>query len=219
MPVADHLEKLNTQYLVSALRASHPSHACVSAPSGPRKMKETLQSKYQDKAAPYLANGVSVDADYCSNLKQIHSVAASISRLGTNDLLGCRPPPVSPSEGRLTRLQRTTLSQLRSGHCRFMQDYKVRVGQATSDVCLECRALPHTVQHLFSCNAAPTQITIRVLWINPVAVCDFLCSLSAFSALLPPGPAPPLRPFSSSSSPPSSSSTAALSRLPSDCPM
>ena len=196
MPVADHLEKLNTQYLVSALRASHPSHACVSAPSGPRKMKETLQSKYHDKAAPYLANGVSVDADYRTNLKQIHTdfVAASISRLGNNDLLGCRPPPVSPSEGRLTRLQRTTLAQLRSGHCRFMHDYKLRVGRATTDTCPECRASPHNVQHLFSCNAAPTQLTIRDLWINPVAVCDFLCSLSAFSALLPPGPAPPPSP-------------------------
>ena len=167
-------------------------------------MKETLQSKCQTKVAPYLVNGASVDADYRSNLKQIHTdfVAASISRLGNNDLLGSRLPPVSPSEGRLTRFQRSTLSQLRSGHCRLLQDYKSRVGQATSDICPECRTLPHTVQHLFDCAAAPTHLSIRDLWINPVAVCDFLCTLSAFSALSPPGPAPPPSPPSPPPSPP-----------------
>ena len=58
MSVEDHLNMLNTQFLVNSLRASHPSHAVVTAPSGPRKMKETLHSKFGDKAAPYLVNGI-----------------------------------------------------------------------------------------------------------------------------------------------------------------
>ena len=106
-----------------------------------------------------------------------------------------RPPPVSPSERRLLRSQRTTLSQLRSGHCRLMLDYRVRVGQATSDVCPACNSQPHTVPHLFDCAAAPTALTIRDLWLNPVAVCDFLSSLPTFSSLqspvTPPPPSPP----------------------------
>ena len=64
MPVEDHLEMLSTQFLVNSLRVSHPSHAVVTAPPGPRKMKETLASKFSNKAAPYLVNGITDPSEY-----------------------------------------------------------------------------------------------------------------------------------------------------------
>ena len=151
-------------------------------------MKETLHSKFSTEAAPYLVNGITDPSEYKPTLKKIHTdfVAASIQRLGNNPLLGTAPPPISPSEKRLSRLQRTTLSQLRSGYCRFLHVYRLRVGQSTSDLCPECRTHQHTVEHLFDCAASPTQLSTRDLWTNPVAVCDHLRTLTAFSALFPP---------------------------------
>jgi hypothetical protein len=40
--VKHHLKLLSSQYLVSAMHPSHPSHAVVTLPQGPRQMKETL---------------------------------------------------------------------------------------------------------------------------------------------------------------------------------
>ena len=48
LPLADKLQLLNTQFLTSALRPDHPFHELVTADSGPRCMKHTLQSKYLD---------------------------------------------------------------------------------------------------------------------------------------------------------------------------
>ena len=92
------------------------------------------------------------------------------------------PPPISSSERLLSRSQRAALSQLRSGH----------FGRATSSLCPECRFLRHTVTHLFSCPAVPTDITVVDLWVQPVEAMDFLLSLPSFSSLL--SPDPPLPP-------------------------
>ena len=200
MPVAPHIEMLNQQFLVNTLKSSHPLHSVVTAPYGPRKMKETLHSKYASSVDQHLSNGLTDPAQHSSILKSIHTsaVAASINRLGVNPLLGTRPLPISPSERRLSRPQRTTLSQLRSGHCQLMQDYRVRVGQSTTDVCPVCNSQPHTVSHLFDCAAALTSLTVKDLWLNPVAVCDFLSSLPPFASLqslvTPPPPSPPPSP-------------------------
>ena len=137
MPVEDHHDMLSTQFLINSLRVSHPLHAAVTAPPGPRKMKETLHSKFGNKAAPYLDKGVTDPLEYKSNLKKIHIdyVASSIQCSGNNQLLGSVQPSISPSEKRLSRFQQTTLSQLRSGHYRFLQGYRLHVCQSTSDTC------------------------------------------------------------------------------------
>ena len=168
MPVALNIKML---FLVNTLKPSHPSHAVVTAPHGPRRMRATLHLKYASSIDQHMSN----DSTF---LKNIHTsaVAASINRLGVNPLLGTRPPSVFPPRQRLSRPQRTTLSPLRSGHYQLLQDYRVRVGQATSDVCPACNSQPHTVSHLFDCTAAPTSRSVRDLWLNPVSVCNFLSS-------------------------------------------
>ena len=69
-----------------------------------------------------------------------HAVDSAIQLQGNNRVLKKRPPPISDEEQRLNRRQRCTLSQLRSGHCHLLQDYKHRVFVEPSDICKECGA-------------------------------------------------------------------------------
>ena len=192
--VSDHLSMLCTQSLASFSRDSHPSNAVVTLPSGPRSMKATLQSKHRPLLEPHLVDGEVNQGNYNSILKSIHTAAVSetISNLAPNPLLGTAPPPISPSEKRLSRIQRTTLSQLRSGHCKLLGDYQVLTGRSVSALCPECLFRRQTVPHLFNCDARPTQLTLRDLWENPVTAVNFLVTLPSFAALIPPDPpAPP----------------------------
>ena len=189
--VGDHISMLCTQFLANCYRDDHPSNAVVTLPSGPRSMKNTLQSKHLPLLEPHLVNG-GIE-NYNHTLKAIHtqSVSNTITSLDPNPILGVTPPPISPSERRLSRIQRTTLAQLRSGHCRFLGDYRVLTGRSTSAVCPECLFRRQTVPHIFQCDACPTQLSLRDLWVNPVTVVEFLVSLSSFSTLIPPDPPPP----------------------------
>ena len=154
VPVADHVEMLNRQFLVNMLRPSHPSHAVVMTPRGLHAMKETLVSRHGDSVAPYLSNGIVDPAAYGETLKKIHTdaIAASIVKLSVeNPVLGAVPPEPDTSEKRLSRVQRTTLSQLRSGNCKFLNDYKLLLGHTESALCPECLFRRRTVRHIFEC--------------------------------------------------------------------
>ena len=196
--VGDHLEMLCTQFLASCSRETHPSNSVVSLPSGPRSMKATLQSKYASNLHQHAPDGV-VDNNYKDVLKSIHtsSVQKTIAHLKPNTLLDAAPPNISPSEKRLTRIQRTTLAQLRSRHCQLLEDYKLLTGRSTSAICPECLLRRHTARHLFQCDARPTDLSLRDLWVNPVSVVNFLVTLPSFAALIPqnpPLPPPPPEP-------------------------
>ena len=193
MPVKEHLEMLSAQQLVSFLRPSHPSHAVVTAPPGPRRQKETLRSKHIAAVSPHLSNGTTDPSTYRATLKTVHtnSVASTISNLANNSLLDQKPPEISPSEIRLTRHQRTTLAQLRSGHCKLLREYAMRIGLSKSAICPECLFRRHNVRHIFNCEAAPTNLSIKDLWINPCSVVEFLHSLPSFSPIFPPDPPQP----------------------------
>ena len=197
MPVADHLDMLSAQYLASTLRPSHPSNAIVTAPSGPRSMKQTLYTKHIDRVSPFLTNGATDPATYKSLVNKLHTICVkeSIDNLGTYRLLDEFPPPkISSTEASLSRQERSTLAQLRTGHCKRLKDYmhnKMTPPRATDAICPECLVRRHTPAHLFSCDACPTDLSIRDLWINPVRVSSFLKTLPSFSFLNPPDPPPP----------------------------
>ena len=88
----------------------------------------------------------------------------AIKLQGNNRVLKKRPPPIPDEEQRLNRRQRCTLSQLRSGHCHLLQDYKHRVFGEPSDICTDCGASPQDVRHLFACTTHPT--TPACTWWN-----------------------------------------------------
>ena len=190
--VKDHLELLSSQYLLSCSRTSHPSHQVVRQPPGARRMKQTLLSKHSHKVNRFLTDGVLDPVDYKKLRDALHTeaVASTISKLGNNPVLEAPPPPIAPSEATLTRRQRSTLSQLRSGQCHLLNDYLVLTGRSDSAICPECLIRRHTVNHLFNCDAASTTLTTLDLWKNPVLVTTFLKTLPSFSCLEPTVPPP-----------------------------
>ena len=110
------------------------------------------------------------------NLQNMHThvVDSTIQLLGNNSVLKERPPPISDEEQGLNRMKQCTLSQLRSGHCHLLQDYKHRVFGEPSDICTNCGASPQDVRHLFAYNAHPTDLSPEDIWRNPVgSICAF----------------------------------------------
>ena len=75
LPVRDSLNLLGRQFLLSTSRPSHPSHAVTSAPSGPRDMKKTLQSRYGDEISHFLTDGTCSEEEYRPGLRALHSSA------------------------------------------------------------------------------------------------------------------------------------------------
>ena len=159
-------------------------------------MKHTLSSRHGDSIARFVTDGAIDPSQYRNILDTLHTEAVqqTIERLEPNPLLNERPPPISPSETTLTRRQRTTLAQLRSGQCHLLNDYQVLTGRAQSALCPECLFRRHSVPHLFECDANQSNLVTRDLWVNPVAVINFLMTLPSFSSLVPTVPPPPPMP-------------------------
>ena len=188
MPYKNHAHMLGAQALAKAMRPSDPSHVVVNSERGPRKMKETLKSKYIDDVAPFLENGVLPEHRYKEALKTIHTTAVekTINELGPNPILGSIPPLVDKSEISLPREQRRVLAQLRTGHCSLLASYQSRIGRSSSSLCPECLFRRQTTVHLFDCPATPTNLSVADLWTHPVEVMDFLFSLSLILFLFQP---------------------------------
>ena len=68
----------------------------------------------------------------------------------------------------ITRKERATLAQLRSGYCRLLGSYKSRIKTyASLNVCADYGNTPHDVKHLFACPAHPTTLIPSDLWSRP----------------------------------------------------
>ena len=65
-----------------------------------------------------------------------------------------------PSESTLSRAERLTFAQLRSGQCHLL-DYQLKIVKSPTAICPECRYRWHTVEHHFTCDARPTNLTMR----------------------------------------------------------
>ena len=195
LPVKDSLELQCKQFLLSASRPLHPSFDVVTSPSGPRRIKNTLQSRFTDSIS-HLLNGNALPPDeYRSALKNTHTQAVeqAIAAFPPNRVLGTEPPPIHPEEQTLSRPHRSTLAQLRSGFCSALRSYQYRIGSYPSPNCPDCNAPDHSVSHVFSCPAFPTLLSPSDLWENPAAVIHFLSTTPSFS-YLPPAARPPPEP-------------------------
>ena len=108
--------------------------------------------------------------DRKATLQALHTAAVvkAVQCHERNVVLDGRPPPISNSEKELTRKERSTLAQLRSGYCRLLGSYKSRIKKdANLDVCTDCGTTPHDVKHLFICPAHPTTLILSDLWSRP----------------------------------------------------
>ena len=147
------------------------SHGITLQEPRPRPMKETLHSRHQSTVLSRLGP---IRMESHQNM-HTHAVDSAIQLQGNTRVLKKRPPPISDEEQRLNRRQRCTLSQLRSGHCHLLQDYKHRVLGEPRDICTYCGASPQDVRHLLACTKHPTDLSPEDLWRNPVG------SIRAFS--------------------------------------
>jgi len=129
LTVGEHLDMLCAQFLATCLQQLHSSFPTVTADSGPREMKQTLQRRYHAQVESFTGeDGAIVDAAVAR--EAIHHTAAeeSIRARGINSVLGTPAPTISEEEEGLSRKTRRTLSQLRSGFCPTLEDYCQRVG-------------------------------------------------------------------------------------------
>ena len=128
-------------------------------------MKETLFTRHRSTVEPMM-----IAKDRKATLQAIHTMAVkqAVTSLRRNVVLDDRPPLINISEKELIRRERTTLPQLRSGHCRILGSYNSRIRKdASLDVCADCGKTPHDVKHIFNCPAHPTTMTPPDLWNRP----------------------------------------------------
>ena len=194
--VKGHLNMLCTQFLATCLQPEHPSFASVTCDSGPRRMKETLQSAYTGRLYRYLSDG-RIITDIDSVRADIHTRAVENEILNSepNKVLNAPAPPICDEETTLPRSYRVRLSQMRSGYCSALGDYRERIGQSPTSLCPSCNLHTHTVNHVFNCAAHPTSLSPIDLWQRPKLAADFLAGLPFFRPAeeqRPPPEPPPL---------------------------
>ena len=163
LKVTEHSDLLSAQYLVKCLDHENVCHNITTLDQPPCMMKHTLYSKHHTTIAPLLADTTK------ESLKAVHTAAVSKSRRKqtVNRVLRDRPPDISGTEISLRRPQRTTLSQLRSGHCHLLNSYKHRIGREDDPQCKDCGFNNQDVNHLFDCPAHPTVMSPTKLWSLP----------------------------------------------------
>ena len=174
LKVKEHSELLSAQYLARCLEPENVNFSITTKEPPKRMMKETLFTRHRSAVEPLM--------DRKTTLQAIHTTAdnQAVTSLGRNVVLDDHPPAINISEKELTRKERTTLAQLRSGHCRLLGSYKSRISKDVSlDVCADCGKTPHNVKHLFNCPAHPTTMTPSDLWNRPVDAIRELSYLEA----------------------------------------
>ena len=177
LKVKEHSELLSAQYLARCLEPDNVKFCITTREPPKRMMKETLFTRHRSAVEPLM-----IAKDRKTTLQAIHITAVNqaVTSLGRNVVLDDRPPVINISEKELTRKERTTLAQLRSGHCRLLGSYKSRISKDVSlDVCADCGKTPHDVKHLFNCPAHPTTMTPSDLWNRPVDAIRELSYLEA----------------------------------------
>ena len=117
LKVRIHSELLSAQYLARCLEPGNVCHPITTRAIPERQMKETLYTRHRNTVEPMMVNN-----DRKATLQALHTAAVvkAVQCHERNVVLDGRPPPISNSEKELTRKERSTLAQLRSGYCRLL---------------------------------------------------------------------------------------------------
>ena len=117
LQVEDHLNLISAQYPIHRLDTENVCHHITKMDQSPREMKGTIFTRHNQTVLPLLANNKK------DTLQTIHT--SFVNRRGTH----------------LSRRHQTTLSQLRSGHCKLLYSYKKRLKLNDSSSCPDCAML------------------------------------------------------------------------------
>ena len=194
LKVEEHLKMLCSQYLGTYFQPNHASFPVVTANSGPRRKKKTLQLSFADQVSDLLVDGCVEDIKEARKVIHTRAVEEAIASRGPNGVLGSAALDVDTGKVGLPRGARTTLAQLRSGYCSALHSFKHRIGLSAAPTCPCCRQADHTTQHLFSCPEHPTDLSPLDLWQRPDEAATFLRTWPCFEQVwqdrLPPKPPP-----------------------------
>ena len=164
LKVREHSELLSAQY--RCLEPGNVCHSITTRETPKRRKKETLFTRHRNTVEPMLlANNRK------ATLQAIHSDAVNkaVKHQKNNIVSGGIPHLINDSKKDLTRKERATPAQLRSGYCKLLGFYKSRIKKGASlDVCADCGKTPHDGNHLFACPAHPTTLIPSDLWSKPV---------------------------------------------------
>ena len=166
LKVREHSELLFAQYLARCLEPSNVSNSITTRDTPKRRRKETLFTRHRSTVEPMISAN-----DRKATLRAIHTITVNqaVNRQEVNVVLDDRPPLINNSEKDIPRKKRTTLAQLRSGHCRLLGSYKSRINKdANFNVFADCGRTPPDVKHLFNYPAHPTTVIPSDLWSRPV---------------------------------------------------
>ena len=194
LKVDEHLRLICSQYLATCLQPNHVSLPIVTADSGPRRMKLSLQTGFSDQVNDLLVDGYVTDIKTTRKILHTRAVQAAIRSRRINGVLEEAAPEVDQAEINLPRVARTTLAQLRSGYCSALETFKNRINLSPSAICPCCRQEDHTTRHLFDCPEHPTTLTPLDLWQRPGEAVEFLSSWPCLDRLhleRPPPEPPP----------------------------
>ena len=176
LPVREHNIMLTEQFLLSMHRQEHPNNHLLTAPTQPRKMRPTIID-HLPGLEECLRDEDPAIWNYKQRLKQLHDGAHKKCNEGypPNKILGTTPPPLNNrAERSLGRSTRRTLAQLRSGYSPLLASYRARIEDGVSPLCVDCGQEDQTTDHLFKCQARPTDLAITDLWAKPDEVAAFL---------------------------------------------
>ena len=129
LKVKEPSELLSAQYLARCLEPGNVCHPITTRAIPERQMKETLYTRHLNTVEPMMVNN-----DRKAALQALHTAAVvkAVQCHERNVVLDGRLPPINNSENELTRKERSTLAQLRSGHCRLLGSYKSRIKKDAS---------------------------------------------------------------------------------------
>ena len=141
LKVREHSELLSAQNLSRCLEPGNICHPITTRVTPERQMKEKLYTTHRNNIEPMM-----VKNDRKATLQALHTdtVDKAVKSHERNAVLDGWPPPISSSERDLTRNERSTLAQLRSGYCRLLGSYKSIIKKDESlNICADCGTTPH----------------------------------------------------------------------------
>ena len=165
LKVREHSKLLSAQYFARCLEPGNVCHSITTRETPKRRMKESLFTRHRNTVEPMMLVN-----NRKATLQEIHTDAVN-KAVKNQKKYTVRWSSTHNQQLRkdITRKERATFAQLRSGYCKLLGSYKSRIKKDASPyVYADCGKMPHDVKHLFAFPAHPTTLIPSDLWSKPV---------------------------------------------------
>ena len=129
LKVKEHSEILSAQYLVRCLEPGNVCHSITTRETPKRRMKETLFTRHSNTVELILLSD-----NRKTKLQAIHTDAVNkaVKHQKKNIVLDYLSHPINDSEKDLTKKERATLTQLKSGSCKLLGSFNSSIKKDAS---------------------------------------------------------------------------------------